>query len=347
MKRLTRSEFWRLGLVLLVAIFSSCSIASAQDDEEFDLIAAPAGNAGLTFLAEGSEPSSLEQLKEMQKVFSELAEEVAAATVNIAVEEAQGSGVIISRDGYILTAAHVIGRPNKEATITFADGSKAKAMTLGVNGLIDSGMLKITDKGKWPFLDIGESEPLTNGQWVMAIGHPGGLTEGRGLVYRAGRIVNMAPTVLTTDCTLVGGDSGGPLVDLDGYVIGIHSRIGGRLWDNFHVPIDQFSFEWDQLTNSEIVGSEKAFIGIELESAKGETNKIKAITKNEAADKAGIKAGDIIIQIGDDEIGNRIDIRNALGKFKPKDETIVVVKRGEEELELDVTLGYGQVVPFR
>lgn len=320
----------------------SANLANAQDDSEFnlDLVALPTENAGLEFLNQGNGPTSVKQLREMQQVFSDLVEVVAPATVNIQLGDAQGSGVVVSRDGYVLTAAHVIGRPNKEAKITFADGSTADAMTLGVNGRFDSGILKITDKGKWPFLEIGESGSLEKGQWVMAIGHPGGLTEGRGLVYRVGRIIQNLDVYLTTDCSLVGGDSGGPLVDLNGFVIGIHSRIGSNLSDNFHVPIDMYSEEWDQLIDGVIVGSDSPYLGIELDRTGEIKNKVKSVEKHEAAAKAGMKAGDVIVQINDDKIESLGDLRRSLGRLKPRDKVKVKVLRDDEEIELEVVLGY-------
>ena len=332
----------RFGWWMLLSLLIATTPAIAQDVENFDdldLITAPA-NGGLEFLNEGGAPNGIEQLEAMQQLFGKLAKEVEAATVNVAVAEAQGSGVVVSRDGYILTAAHVISRPNLDATITFADGSEAKAITLGVNRRMDSGMLKIIEKGKWPFLDIGESAPVAKGQWVMAIGHPGGLTKGRGLVYRAGRVLSNETTNITSDCTLVGGDSGGPLVDLDGYVIGIHSRIGTQLTENHHVPIDTFSMEWDELTDSVVVGSTTAFLGVSFSSDRT-INKIEAISKNEGAEAAGMKKDDVIIKINGAETKNRSQFRRAMKKLKPGDDATFTVQRGEEEIDFDVTLGYG------
>lgn len=337
-----------LGLALCDSIWSespiSVSTAVAQDlDDDFEMVAAAANNGGLEFLSEGNMPKTVEQLRSMEKVFSEVIETVAPATVNIAVGQAQGSGVVVSRDGFILTAAHVITRPNLDATITFPDGKKVSAVTLGVNPRADSGMLKITDEGKWPFLDVGESEPLERGQWVLAIGHPGGLTEGRGLVYRAGRIVNADQRTITTDCTLVGGDSGGPLVDLSGYVIGIHSRIGARLTDNFHVPIDRFSIDWDQFTSSKVVGIEKAYLGVEIDPENRRIVKIASVLEREGAEKAGMKAGDIVIKINDRPTTTQAAFRRVMKTLKPDEIANFVVKRDDEEIELEVKLGYHHI----
>ena len=356
MKRTLIVQLRLASLALAVFVLSMTPQLTAQD---FPLL--PEGSEEVTtilpetndsFLGDSNTPTTVEQLRQLERIFADVIDHVTPATVNIMVDDAQGSGVIISRDGYILTAAHVISRPNKSATITFSDGSTASAVTLGINRGFDSGMLKITDEGKWPFVDIGESNRLKKGQWVMSIGHPGGLTEGRGLVYRAGRILaipepineltpwlgNNGATVVT-DCTLVGGDSGGPLVDLDGYVIGIHSRIGGRLTENFHVPIDLFSKEWDELTEAVIVGSKTPFMGVNLDR-KESTVVIEEVIPREGAHKAGMKKGDLVIKIDNTEIPDKKTFRATLRKFKPNDVIQVTVKRGEEEIELEVTLGY-------
>ena len=280
----------------------------------------------LSFLYDGSTPTSLDQLRAMEEHLAELYEQVSAATVNIAVGDSQGSGVVVTSDGYILTAAHVIDRPGLNARITFADGTVKFATTLGVHPGIDSGMLKLNQSGDFPYLDIGESETLKRGQWVAAIGHPGGLDKDRGLVLRVGRIIYKARTVIRTDCALVGGDSGGPLVDMDGYVIGIHSRIGGQLSENMHVPIDIFSEEWDMLSDEfgVVIGSERPHLGLSLD---GDSNRIQRVDSNQPADKAGLKAGDRIIRINDREIKNRDDLADAIKDLKPRDKIKVVVER--------------------
>jgi len=177
-------------------------------------------NENEEFLFDGGVPESLDQLRSMESRFKKLTEQVMPATVNIQMGASQGSGVVVTDDGYILTAAHVIGgKPFQEARIVFPDGRRFKAETLGVNsGRIDSGMLKIINpkKKSFPYVQLGISEPLELGQWVMAVGHPGGLDKSRGLVTRVGRIVGKSERVIRTDCTLVGGDSGGPLFDMNG-----------------------------------------------------------------------------------------------------------------------------------
>src|SRR5262249_25394639 len=175
------------------------------------------------------------------------------AVVGIQIGGASGSGVIVSEDGYILTAGHVSGKPDTECEIIFPDGKRVKGKSLGVNRSIDSGMIKITEKGKWPFAEMSRGPKPEKGQWVVSLGHPNGFISGRTPVLRLGRVLNSTDSLVQTDCTLVGGDSGGPLFDLDGKVIGIHSRIGPTITFNIHVPIATYNETWDDLVASKTI----------------------------------------------------------------------------------------------
>ncbi len=295
----------------------------------------------MDFLREGTDPVSLDQLKAMEGPMREVAERVFAATVNIQMGGSQGTGVIVTEDGYVLTAAHVIGRPNHPASVVLSDGRRFRATSLGVNRDVDSGMLKIElpdDFGQMlPWVDLGQSGDLKPGAWLMAIGHPGGLDEKRGMVIRAGRLVFSNPGLMRTDCTLVGGDSGGPLVDMDGYLIGIHSRIGQRLWENIHVPIDTFSEDWDRLMAGEIIGgSNSPHLGLSL---RGDSNEIESVERWEAAEKAGLKRNDRILKIDDSEITSRRDLSRALRKVKPGQTVEMVVERAGAKLTLQLKVG--------
>lgn len=297
----------------------------------------PAPEAGLDFLNLGTTPTSVIQLREMERRIEEVYEKVKPATVNIQLDGSQGTGVVVSRDGLILTAAHVITGPHRLATITFPDGKQVKARTLGVNRPADSGMLKIVGDETWPYVDLGESESLNNGQWVVAIGHPGGIDMDRGLVVRVGRVIFKSDQLLRTDCTLVGGDSGGPLVDMDGYLIGIHSRIGNSLNDNLHVAVDMYSTEWDQLEEGEIIGvPARPYIGLNVVD---DTNEVESVNPGGPADEAGIKPGDRIVKIGEAKIEKKADINEAFSDIEPDQRiTIVVTRPADDESKEDETL---------
>jgi serine protease Do len=303
-------------------------------------VESPAANAAFnaehTFFS-GNAPKTIEELKELERKFAEITERVKPATVNIQIGGSQGSGVVVTRDGYILTAAHVIGQPNQTAMVTFPDNKRFKATTLGVFSRVDSGILKI-DEGQadeFPFLEMGLSGELKTGQWVLAIGHPGGIDEKRGLVVRAGRVLSNDPTVIQTDCTLVGGDSGGPLVDLHGEVIGIHSRIGMNLWDNLHVPVDLYSEKWDQMIVGLIIEG-RPNLGFSIE---GDSTRVENVAKDGPAEKAGMKAGDVIIKMGNQNIVTFDDLQEARKDLLPNMKIQIVVKRDQEDVTLEMVVG--------
>jgi serine protease Do len=202
------------------------------------------------------QPESIEDLKAIEDHVQALLPKLEPAVVGVRIGPAQGSGVIVTKDGYVLTAGHVSGLPGRDATVILPDGKTLKAKTLGRNGGIDSGMLKIEGEGEYPFIEMGKSSDLKKGQWVLAIGHPGGFRANRSPVVRVGRVLFASPEMLRTDCALVGGDSGGPLFDMNGKVIGIHSRIGDSITFNIHVPADTYRQTWARLAKGESWGGQ-------------------------------------------------------------------------------------------
>src|SRR5262249_42186342 len=177
-------------------------------------------------------PTSVADLQAIQSGIQQAVEKGVPATVGVSIYGSFGSGVIVTEDGYVLTAGHVAWAPGRDATVIFPDGKHVKAKTLGVNRDKDSGMLKITEPGKYPHVELGHSSDLKLGQWCVTLGHPGGFVKDRPPVVRAGRILYSRDDAIGTDCTIVGGDSGGPLLDTAGRVIGIDSRISDRLTAN-------------------------------------------------------------------------------------------------------------------
>lgn len=210
-------------------------------------------------------PQDAAELRAMEQHTQKVLKKVIPAVVGVRVGNGQGSGVIIDDEGHILTAGHVSGKPGQVAFIVMPDGTTLKGKTLGQYKSIDSGMVMIDMEAKdnkdklkgkpLPHLDMGKSSELVKGQWVIGIGHPGGFRPNRTPVVRVGRILETNSFFIRTDCTLVGGDSGGPLFDMQGNVIGIHSRIGGTaITENLHVPVDTFRTTFDKLVRGDSWG---------------------------------------------------------------------------------------------
>jgi serine protease Do len=264
--------------------------------------------------------------------------------VCLQVGGASGSGVIVSKDGLIMTAGHVSGEPGKKIRVILHDGRRVDGVTLGFDPKVDSGMAKITTDGEWPYTDVAPSDELKQGQWVVSTGHPGGWKKDRAPVVRVGRIGNprFGPPegghFVQSDCTLVGGDSGGPLFDMQGRVIGIHSRIGGPIAQNLHVPSDEYRGNWDALVKSEILGV-SPYLGVTMEEGAKDC-KLGRITPDRPAARAGLKVGDVITKFAGQEVATYDDMLKLLQKQKPLSEVTLQVKRGDEVKELKVKIGW-------
>jgi serine protease Do len=166
--------------------------------------------------------------------------------------------LIITGTGFIVTAALVAMRPGYKATVTISGGRQISATTLGMNRHVDAGLIRI-DPGQnggkpWPHASLGTSDDLVPGMWCIAMGHPGGYEPSRGPVIRVGRLLEVRPEVVVSDCALIGGDSGGPLFNMAGELIAVHSRIGNEVSENLHVPIDHYDYSWQRMAAGQAWG---------------------------------------------------------------------------------------------
>jgi serine protease Do len=213
-------------------------------------------------------------------------------------------------------------------------------------------MIKITEKGEYPFCEMAVSADLKVGQWCLAIGHPGGYREGRDPVIRLGRIQKVSKTAIQTDCVLVGGDSGGPLFDMHGKVIGIHSRIAEAVTTNIHVPVDTYRDTWDRLAKGDEWGKQgggkgagkgpknanPAYMGV-YPDPESKDCRILTVNTGSPAAKAGLLANDIIQKFDGEYVENGDDLEKIMRTKQAGNEVAVLVKRGDTTIELRVTLG--------
>jgi serine protease Do len=293
----------------------------------------------------GGSPESLADLRAMQDHVLRLTERLQKSTVGVRVGPAHGSGVIVN-DGFVLTAGHVIGQPNRNAVFILHNGMEVRGKTLGMNAQLDSGLMKLDGATDYEAAEIGDSTKLKRGQWVLALGHPGGFETGRRPVLRMGRILNIGDDAIQTDCTLVGGDSGGPLFDMQGRVIAIHSRIGQNLTANLHVPIAEYQENWDRLVAGEAwgfpIGSTGPYIGVTGDPDSREA-RIAQVFPDSPAAQAGIIPGDVIVTFAGQEIADFPALARQVQAQRPGRTVKVEVRRsvaGEEKtVELELKIG--------
>ena len=270
------------------------------------------------------------------------------ATVCIDLGEGSGSGVVISPDGLILTAAHVTGGVGKEFTVIFEDGKKVKAESLGLVADTDAAMARITEEGSWPYVEVDRGDTSKLGDWVFSLGHSGGFDKERGVNVRLGRLVHVKEDTVQSDCSLIGGDSGGPLFDLTGKLIGIHSRVGLRTPENLHVPVREFLKNWDGMLKSEFIGEGpfakkpekgKGFLGLGTTARAEGGLKVDKVGRESPAEKAGLKEGDVILKMDGVELTTKEQFQELLKEKAPDDRVALELLRGGKTETLTLRLG--------
>jgi serine protease Do len=226
-----------------------------------------------------------------------------------------GSGFIINNNGYILTNNHVVGGAD-EIKVKLSDGREFKATVKGTDEKLDLAVLKIEVKGMLPVAEMGDSDAIQVGEWVMAIGNPFGLnqTVTAGIVSAKGRVIGSGPydDYIQTDASINPGNSGGPLFNAQGKVIGINTAIiqGGQ-GIGFAIPINMAKAVLPQLEDKGKVT--RGWLGVGIQAVtpelaqsfgvEGEKGALVAdVTKDSPADKAGLKSGDIIMEFDGKEI---------------------------------------------
>lgn len=289
-------------------------------------------------------PETQDDLMLLQEALQAALPKARSATVCIDLGNGSGSGVIVSKDGLVMTAAHVSGGVGKDVKIVLPDGTKLKAETLGLDSDTDAALIRITEKypggGDFPFVDINKTDETKLGDWIFSLGHSGGFDKDRGVVVRLARLVRIANSTIQTDGTLIGGDSGGPLFDMDGRLIGIHSRVGPQLPVNMHVPVHVFTENWDRMMDSEFLGegpfAQKpkkgtGFIGIATTDVEGGLEVTK-VGKDTVAEKAGIKVGDLLRTFNGNKLSTRDGMREMLADMAPDDKlTLEITRDGKEQ----------------
>jgi serine protease Do len=267
---------------------------------------------------------------------------------------AQGSGFIVSPDGLILTNAHVV-RDAKDVTVKLTDRREFQAKVLGADPRTDVAVLKIAAKNL-PTVPLGSARDLKVGEWVLAIGSPFGFDNSvtAGVVSAKGRSLpddSFVPFI-QTDVAVNPGNSGGPLFNTRGEVVGINSQIysrtGGYQGLSFAIPIELAAKVKDQ-----IVATGKASharLGVAIQEVnqtlaesfgldKPEGALVTSVDKSGPAEKAGLKAGDVIRKINGQPVVASADLPAAIGQAMPGDKVTLEIWRQGKQEELSAKLG--------
>jgi len=284
-------------------------------------------------------------------------------------QQGQGSGFIISKDGYILTNNHVVADADK-ITVSLSDNKKVEAKLIGSDPQSDVALIKINNGKDLPVLPLGDSDALEVGEWVIAIGNPFGLSQTVtvGVVSAMGRSgvgLNEYENFIQTDAAINPGNSGGPLLNIKGEVIGINSalfsRTGGYMGIGFAIPINMVKAINDQLQKHGKVT--RGWLGVAIQNV--DENLAKSFNLKEArgilisevqpdspADKAGVQQGDVIIKLDGVEVIDVNDLRNKIALIIPGTSAKLEVIRDGKIKTLNVSIGeqpsdFGRVAQSR
>ncbi|HWU53343.1 MAG TPA: Do family serine endopeptidase, partial [Tahibacter sp.] len=267
-----------------------------------------------------------------------------------------GSGFIISNDGYILTNNHVVDGADS-VTVRLSDRRELDAKVVGADAQYDIALLKVTATNLQA-VTLGDSKKLKPGQWVLAIGSPFGFDHSvtAGIVSAVsrsfgGRDQQYVPFI-QTDVAINRGNSGGPLFNLDGEVVGINSQIlsntGGFMGVSFAIPIDTAMSAVKQIKDKGFVS--RGMIGVQIQDVNRELAQtlglprtggalVNATTAGSAAEKAGIKVGDVILAFGGVDVVHSSDLPPMVGASAPGSKVDVSVFRDGKTLTVPVVVG--------
>ncbi|AEG91919.1 Candidate serine protease degQ precursor [Ramlibacter tataouinensis TTB310] len=266
-----------------------------------------------------------------------------------------GSGVIISAEGYILTNNHVVEGAD-EIEVVLNDSRSTRAKVIGTDPETDLAILRIT-LDRLPVITLGSSDSLQVGDQVLAIGNPFGVgqTVTSGIVSALGRNqlgINTFENFIQTDAAINPGNSGGALVDVNGQLMGIntaiYSRSGGSMGIGFAIPVSTAKLVLEGIVKEGVV--RRGWIGVEpadLSPELMETFGVKArrgvlitgVLQNGPAAQAGIRPGDVIMEVAGSQIGNVSELLTSVAALRPGQPTPFRLQRRDDAVELNVTPG--------
>jgi serine protease Do len=262
-----------------------------------------------------------------------------------------GSGFIISNDGYIFTNNHVVEQTDK-ILVKVSDGKEYEAKIIGTDAKTDIALIKIKPDNNLPFVDIGDSDAVRVGEWVIAIGNPFGLeqTVTAGIVSAKGRVIGAGAydNFIQTDASINPGNSGGPLFNMAGKVIGINTAIVAQGQGiGFAIPMNMAkSILSDLKTKGKVT---RGWLGISVQDlsediAKNLNHKnkngalVSEVFKDDPADKAGIKVGDVIVEINGKSIKDTHELLLTIASLHVGEKVLIKGLRDGKEISFHVVV---------
>jgi len=280
---------------------------------------------------------------------ADIAANVTPSVVSISTGSGEGSGVVMTADGYIVTNNHVVATASgKTVTVSFSDGSKATATVVGTDERYDLAVIKANKTGLTP-AKFAKSSDVRVGDTVLAIGSPLGL-EGsvtEGIISAKDRTITVQNStmsgLLQTDAPINPGNSGGALVNTNGEVVGINSSIAtdgsseGNIGIGFAISSDRAQTVANQLIKGEKV--DHPYLGVKAGDNEAGGAKVSEVVSGGAAAKAGLKTGDVITKFGDSVINDADDLVSAVQSHNPGEQVSVTYTRDGATQTTTVTLG--------
>jgi serine protease Do len=262
-----------------------------------------------------------------------------------------GSGFIISNDGYIFTNNHVVEQTDK-ILVKVSDGKEYEAKIIGTDAKTDIALIKIKPDNSLPFVEIGDSDSVKVGEWVIAIGNPFGLeqTVTAGIVSAKGRVIGAGAydNFIQTDASINPGNSGGPLFNMAGKVIGINTAIVAQGQGiGFAIPMNMAkSILSDLKTKGKVT---RGWLGISVQDisediAKNLNHKnkngalVSEVFKDDPADKAGIKVGDVIVEINGKSIKDTHELLLTIASLHVGEKVLIKGLRDGKEISFQVVV---------
>ncbi len=275
--------------------------------------------------------------------------------------QGSGSGVIISKDGYIVTNNHVVDKATN-ITVTLNNKDEYTAKLIGRDPTTDIALLKI-DADDLPTIPFGNSDDLKVGQWVLAIGNPFNLTSTvtAGIVSAKARNISILDrrfaieSFIQTDAAVNPGNSGGALINTEGELVGINTAIasptGSFTGYSFAIPVSIVQKVVGDIL--EYGSVQRAYLGVKVANVDEKVAKtfnlpdhkgvfITSVTEGGAAEEAGIQEADVILKIDDTEVNEVPELLEQIGRHRPGDKITLTIRRDNKEYEYEVVLKNAQ-----